>query len=70
MQTVTYEYGDKAIPIYKKILSAHEKGDKLFGSETLYSGGRYIIPSQKLLKRIDPIGDMVLHAFQGHLATE
>ena len=70
MEPVTFEYGNKDIPIYQKIRNAHTNHDKFFGNGTLFTGGRYIMASQKLLKKIDPTGDMPLATFQGHLVTE
>ena len=70
MLTVTQDYGNYDIPVYQKIRNAHANNEKLFGTGSLSSCGSMIVASQKLLKRIDPTGDMPLAVFQGHLVTE
>ena len=70
MQTVTQEYGNNDILVYQKIRNAHANNEKFFGTGSLSSCGSMIVASQKLLKRIDPTGDMPLAVFQGHLVTE
>ena len=70
MEHVTFEFGNKDIPVYQKIRNAQTNNIKIFGTGTLFTGGRYIMASQKLLKRIDPTGDMPLGTFRGHLTTE
>ena len=66
MQQVT-ALGDNDMPIHHKMLLAHEQKMKLFGTGSLYTGRGYIIPTQKLLNRLDPMGEAVYETLHREL---
>ena len=70
MEHITFEFENKDFPVYQKIRNAQTNHIKFFGTGILFTCGRFIMASQKLLKRIDPTGDMPLGTFRGHLTTE
>ena len=63
MQEIT-SLGDKDMPIYQKIRLAHEQNIHVFGGKgTLFTGGSYVMASQKLLNKIDPTGELPFNEF-------